>query len=57
VRSSTPCGLNKGHKGEKKGAQKKTNAARSGAVRRSKPTPGYALDEPSPRPKKKSPKS
>ena len=46
-----------GHKGEKKGARKKTSVARSGAARRSKPILDYASDEPSPRPKKKSPKS
>lgn len=46
-----------GHKGEKKGFRKKTNAALSGAGRRSKPTPGCASDAPSPRPKNKLHKS
>jgi len=46
-----------GHKGEKKGAPKKTSAARSGAGRRSRPTPGCASAAPSPRPKRKSRKS
>jgi len=43
-----------GHKGEKKGFPKKTNAAPSGAGRRSKPRRGSGSDAPSPRPKKKS---
>lgn len=42
------------HKGEKKGSQKKTNAARSGAERQSKLTRAYESDAPSPKPKKKS---
>lgn len=42
-----------GHKGEKKGFQKKPNEAPSGAGRRSKPTRGCGSDAPSPRPKKK----
>lgn len=46
-----------GHKGEKKGFPKKTSAAPSGAVRRSKPTPGCTSGAASPRRKKKSPKS
>lgn len=43
-----------GHKGEKKGFQKKTTAARSGAERRSKPRRGSESAAPLPRPKKKS---
>ncbi len=43
-----------GHKGEKKGFPKKTNAAPSGAGQRSKPRRGSGSDAPSPRPKKKS---
>ena len=46
-----------GHKGEKKGSRKNLSAAHAGAGRRSRPTRGCASDEPSPRPKKKSPKS
>lgn len=46
-----------GHKGEKKGFRKKTDAARSGAGQRSKPTRGSGSDAPSPRPKKRSRKS
>jgi transposase-like protein len=46
-----------GHKGEKKGFQKKTNGARSGAEQRSKPTHGSGSGAPSPRPKKKSRKN
>lgn len=45
-----------GHKGEKKGSRKKMNAARSGAVQRSKPKRAYESGARSPRPKKKSPK-
>ena len=43
-----------GHKGEKKGFPKKTNAAPSGAGQGSKPRRGFGSDAPSPRPKKKS---
>lgn len=46
-----------GHKGQKKGFRKKTNAAHSGAGRRSKPTLDSGSDAPSPRPKKRSRKS
>src|SRR5215468_6017090 len=46
-----------GHKGEKKDFQKKTNAARSGAGRRSKPRRDSGSDEPSPKPKKRSRKN
>ena len=43
-----------GHQGQKKGFRKKTNAAPSGAARRSKPRRGCGSVAPSPRPKKKS---
>lgn len=43
-----------GHKGEKKGFQKKPHAAPSGAARPSKPTRVLESDAPSPKPKKKS---
>ena len=43
-----------GHKGEKKGAQKSRGAARSGAARRSKPTPACVSGAQLPRPKRKS---
>lgn len=46
-----------GHKGEKKGFQNRTNAAPSGAGRRSKPTRDSGSDAPLPRPKKRSRKS
>ena len=43
-----------GHKGEKKGFQKRTNVAPSGAGRRLKLTRGSVSGVPSPKPKKKS---
>lgn len=43
-----------GHKGEKKGIPKKSNAAPSGAGQRSKPRRGSGSHAPSPKPKKKS---
>jgi len=43
-----------GHKGEKKGFQKKPRAARSGAGRRLTPTRACGSGAPSPKPKKKS---
>jgi transposase-like protein len=46
-----------GHKGEKKGFQKRTTAARSGAGQRSKPRRGLESVATSPRPKKKSRKN
>lgn len=46
-----------GHKGEKKGCRKKTNAAPSGAARRSKPRPDSESGGPSRKPKKKPRKS
>lgn len=46
-----------GHKGEKKGFQKRTNAAPSGVARRWKPTRDCESDVPSPRAKNKSRKS
>lgn len=46
-----------GHKGEKKDFRKKTNAARSGAGRRSKPRRDSESAGPSPGPKKKSRKN
>ena len=46
-----------GHKGEKKGSRKKTNAEPSGAGRRSKPRRAYVSAGPSPKPKKRSRKN
>ena len=46
-----------GHKGEKKDFQKKTNAAPSGAGRRSKPRRDSGSVAPSPKPKKRSRKN
>jgi transposase-like protein len=43
-----------GHKGEKKGFLKRSNAEPSGAERQSKPRRGSGSDAPSPKPKKKS---
>src|SRR5215468_3845352 len=46
-----------GHKGEKKGFRKKTNAAHSGVGRRSKPRRDSGSGAPSPKPKKRSRKN